>query len=83
MFSLFLLGRKKLIGRLCCCDEAFKSEFELTLFFFYSFAPTQVKWGDTHGGYGEHFYDYNHNPPKYEHKPEPVYHPEPYKPPHH
>jgi len=22
----------------------------------------KVKWGDAHGGYGEHFYDYNHGP---------------------
>ena len=22
----------------------------------------QVKWADAHGGYGEHFYDYNHGP---------------------
>ncbi len=46
----------------------------------------QVKWADQHGGYGEHFYDYNHGPKGY-HK-EPVYHadaPKPvYKsPPHH
>ncbi len=44
-----------------------------------------MKWGDTHDGYGEHFYDYNHVPkhqdyhePSYKH--EPVYKPEPYKP---
>ena len=24
--------------------------------------PLQVKWADKHGGYGEHFYDYNHGP---------------------
>ncbi|XP_037784556.1 uncharacterized protein LOC119580478 [Penaeus monodon] len=45
---------------------------------------TRVKWSDTHEGYGEHYWEYNHAP-KYpdEHKdsykpPEPVYHaPEP------
>ncbi|XP_047471042.1 uncharacterized protein LOC125026565 [Penaeus chinensis] len=45
---------------------------------------TRVKWSDTHEGYGEHYWEYNHAP-KYqdEHKntykaPEPSYHaPEP------
>jgi len=46
-----------------------------------------VKWSDTHDGYGEHFFDYNHGP-KHDYKPvhpvhEPVYAPPPppeYKP---
>ena len=25
----------------------------------------QVRWGDKHGGYGEHYWEYNHSPPKY------------------
>eukprot|EP00095_Tigriopus_kingsejongensis_P008941 maker-scaffold199_size265817-snap-gene-1.39 protein:Tk08941 transcript:maker-scaffold199_size265817-snap-gene-1.39-mRNA-1 annotation:"multidrug transporter" len=43
----------------------------------------KVKWGDKHGGYGEHFYDYNHGPQKKDeyHHSEPVHHVEPaYKP---
>ena len=40
-----------------------------TYFFF-----SQVKWGDTHDGYGEHFFDYNHGP-KHDYKHEPVHHP--------
>lgn len=25
-----------------------------------TFKTSQVRWGDKHGGYGEHYYDYNH-----------------------
>jgi hypothetical protein len=47
----------------------------------------KVKWADAHGGYGEHFYDYNHGPQQGYGKEEPSYHaPEPhapvYSPPH-
>ncbi|XP_050692266.1 uncharacterized protein LOC126983540 [Eriocheir sinensis] len=53
---------------------------------------TRVKWADTHEGYGEHYWEYNHAPkykehdtykePEPYHAPEPVYHPEPsYGPP--
>ncbi|KAI1287067.1 hypothetical protein HDE_10381 [Halotydeus destructor] len=28
---------------------------------------TKVRWGDKHGGYGEHFWDYNHHPKHHEH----------------
>ncbi|XP_076035685.1 uncharacterized protein LOC143021818 [Oratosquilla oratoria] len=43
---------------------------------------TRVKWADKHGGYGEHYWEYNHAPT---HKdtykappPAPVYHPPPH-----
>ena len=32
----------------------------------------QVRWGDAHDGYGEHYWEYNHGPSAYE---EPVYAP--------
>ena len=32
----------------------------------------QVRWGDAHDGYGEHYYEYNHGPSAYE---EPKYAP--------
>ncbi|KAG7155135.1 RNA-binding protein FUS-like [Homarus americanus] len=43
---------------------------------------TRVKWSDTYGGYGEHYWEYNHAPKYPEHNtykdPEPSYgHPEP------
>jgi len=46
---------------------------------------TRVKWGDTKGGYGEHYYEYNHGPKGYKgdskgYKAAPSYAPEPYKP---
>ena len=25
-------------------------------------APSQVRWGDKKGGYGEHYWEYNHGP---------------------
>ena len=37
--------------------------------------PLQVRWGDDYGGYGEHYYEYNHGP-TYE-KKEPSYAPPP------
>ena len=32
----------------------------------------QVRWGDAHDGYGEHYWEYNHGPSEYK---EPVYAP--------
>ena len=35
-----------------------------------------MKWADAHGGYGEHFYDYNHGPKHDKHEVHaPVYKP--------
>ena len=28
---------------------------------------SQVKWGDKYGGYGEHYWDYNHADKSYDH----------------
>ncbi|XP_068207123.1 uncharacterized protein [Palaemon carinicauda] len=48
---------------------------------------TRVKWSDTHEGYGEHYWEYNHSPKYPEHhdgykEPEPYHAPEPsYGPP--
>ncbi|XP_037081443.1 uncharacterized protein LOC119102196 [Pollicipes pollicipes] len=48
---------------------------------------TRVKWGDQKGGYGEHYYEYNHGPKGYgkEEKgykaPQPAYSPPSYQPP--
>jgi len=30
---------------------------------------TRVRWGDSYGGYGEHYYEYNHGPAGYEDAP--------------
>ena len=29
----------------------------------------KVRWGDSYGGYGEHYYEYNHGPDGYEDAP--------------
>ena len=42
----------------------------------YTSRNLQVKWADAHGGYGEHFYDYNHGPKHDKHEVHaPVYKP--------
>jgi hypothetical protein len=41
----------------------------------------QVRWGDSYDGYGEHYWEYNHGPSKYD-EPEPYKEaPKPYSPP--
>ena len=41
----------------------------------------QVRWGDKHGGYGEHYWEYNHGPSKYHAHGKEDKHPVEYAPP--